>query len=120
MQIELDQQLLGIESKPVVADGKPMTLRSAMVNATMTESPKEISSGEDKFKRFCLADRIQRAVGALDLDAADVKMIRERVGILYFPAVVGPVWLMLDAAAAAGVAGIKAKKKIKPKSAALE
>ena len=56
----------------------------------------EKTTGEERFKRYVLAERIHNAENSIDLDDADIELIKTRIGILYLPSVVGPSWRMLD------------------------
>jgi len=80
---------------PVVA-----TVAKACVTALTATLPGEGQlSGEEKFKRFLLAQRI---VGTPDLDLAaeDIVLLKRLIGTAYPPLVVGRVWEVLDPASA--------------------
>ena len=57
--------------------------------------PDEQASGEEKFKRYQLAERIS-AAGPQDVSVEEVALIKRLIGKGYPPMVVGPAWLALE------------------------
>jgi hypothetical protein len=91
----------GLDGKPImIPDGKgkqeALTLNTACVNAleTSLEEDRQMP-GEAKFKLDELAHKIYNKNG-VSLTAEEVVLIKQRVGKLYNPLVVGAVWRILD------------------------
>ncbi len=75
-------------------DGKAVdaTVRMAMVNAIL--SPVEKESGIDKVKKYELAKKIY-ASDEVDLNEDEIKLIKERIGEVYAPIIVGQIFELL-------------------------
>lgn len=96
MKIDFSQKLTGFDGKIITDPDGELTLSRAAIGALMNEN-QEKTTGEERFKRFILAERIHNAKDSLDIDDADIELIRTRIGILYLPSIVGPAWRLLDA-----------------------
>lgn len=70
-----------------------MTLRSACVQALT--APNENQTGDEKFKNFCLAQRITERDNVA-LSAEEITNLKALTGAIFIPIVVGRVWEMLD------------------------
>ncbi len=71
----------------------PMTVRSALIQAlTSTE---ESQTGQQRYNSFRLAQRTHENDNP-HFKAEDVKFIKDAVGKVFFPIVVGVVWDILD------------------------
>jgi len=68
-------------------------LRTALVNAIL--SPVQNETGMDKVKKYELAKRIH-SKDEVELSKDDIELIKERVGELYVPLVVGQIFDKLD------------------------
>jgi hypothetical protein len=77
------------------ADGAGLTLGTVAINALLGTYPDEQTSGEEKFKRYQLAERISTA-GAQEVSVEEVALIKRLIGKGYPPMVVGPAWLALE------------------------
>ena len=91
-----EQPITETEAGP---DGKPkivnLTLSRVAVNAVLGSLPEDREiSGEQKLKRFLLAQKILNAEVELELE--DVKLIKDRVGKVFGPLIVGRAFLLLD------------------------
>jgi len=69
------------------------TVRVVLVNAVL--SPVQKESGMDKMKKYGLAQRIFRD-DEIELSAEDIVLLKERIGELYAPLVVGQLFQMLE------------------------
>ncbi len=89
------KQLNGQPIQDVGTDGKatPATVRHVLVNALM--QPKEKDLGMEKMKKYELATRIFKN-DSVELDANEVAMLKNLVGELFAPLVVGQVWNLLE------------------------
>ena len=88
--------------KPVIVNGKPLieksvevTLRNVCCEALLAVFPNENEMGEQKLKRWILAEEIHTH-NTVDLQAEDISLLKKRIGEGFGPAVVGPAWKMLD------------------------
>ncbi len=96
--INFNQVLVGLDGKPMVspAGSGDLTLGEAAVNALLGSAPNDTNpTGVEKLKRYELARRIFRNSDAI-LSLDDITLIRDRIGIIYAPAVVGVTWAVLD------------------------
>ncbi|MGH2505891.1 MAG: hypothetical protein ACRDHZ_00490 [Ktedonobacteraceae bacterium] len=101
--IDFTKVLLGSDEKPILqqqTDPKvkpePTTLGDVAIGAltTLTQDDQRLT-GEEKFKMDVLARKIYHAKSAA-LTVDDIKLIKDRIGKLYFPNVVGAAWRLLD------------------------
>jgi hypothetical protein len=109
MKIDVTQQLLELDGTPMVtgkqicrtcgqgvSDKEPLTVRWAATKAlTATFRDEPSLPGDEKVARFHLALKVTRE-DQLDLKAEDVVLIKQLVGKMYGPVVVGQVWSILD------------------------
>ena len=77
--------------------GEAFTLRDATVVALDSVFPDEAKmEGKEKYRLGHLASRIYGAKEAINLEAADVALIKERIGKAYGPRIVAEAWDLLD------------------------
>lgn len=100
MKVNFDTTLLTLDGKVVKSDvdGKKVsaTLKSICVNVLMVSNPREKDlGGEEKLKRYELARKIN-AGGEIEVSAEDVALLKELVGYLYGPLVVGNVYSLFE------------------------
>lgn len=101
MKIDFSVKLISLKGEPLEKldnDKKKvqMTLSDACADAllAMLETDRA-ESGKEKYKRWQLASKIIVS-SEVDLDTDDISFIKERVGKLYGPATVGPVFNLLE------------------------
>ncbi|MGD0799004.1 MAG: hypothetical protein ABR910_14905 [Acidobacteriaceae bacterium] len=97
---DFTQVLVGIDGKPLQnGDARttaPLTLGDAAVNALESQTPDDLkSSGADKFKLDELARKVYRN-SDVTLSVEEIAAIKERIGKVYGPMVVGAAWRILD------------------------
>ena len=101
---DLNRALKTLDGKPI-PDGRPvekgedfvaLTLKDVCMNALLAFDPNGKMTGKDKFERYSTAVKLQEAETEVELGAEDVVKIKECVGILYSPLIVGQVWNMLE------------------------
>jgi hypothetical protein len=91
-----------LSGKPIQeSETSLLTLRSAIVKALAFEHAPEQGrpqvSGEDRFKRWSIANKVQNAGESVELTAEEVALIKKQVGDAFLMVVVGPVWSLLEA-----------------------
>ena len=99
MVIDTQALLINVmDGKPLLsADGKTaVTLGSVCVEAllAMLEDDRKMS-GAQKMKNWELAERIAKG-GVVKASAEEVSLLKDRIGVMYGPAVVGPAFTLLD------------------------
>ncbi len=87
--------------KPIKKNGKTklvqMTLGDACAEALLglNESDRT-ENGKSKWERWQLASRILKSTKPIKITAEETAKIKERVGKMYGPVVVGPVYELLE------------------------
>lgn len=95
-----DTPFLDFEGNPVVEDGKEVLLRSLVINAIQQSSDTNSSSGEEKYARFKLIEKIMNVLGGegTEVSAEDIVTIKKCVGSsTYTPLAVGRIFDLLEA-----------------------
>ena len=95
MLVDFDQVLVTFEGVPLSDTGKIVTLGRICGNAVAAAPPDDRSTGEQKHKRFKLAETAFRG-GDVEMSAEDVAMFKEWIGKAYAPMVVGQAYEMLE------------------------
>lgn len=105
MTINFSRVLIGLNGQPIPCDesGRPTTLRDVAMVALATDVRDERSTGAEKFQRWQLAQRITQ--GQDIVSVSDAKLIKERIGLVYNTAIVGPAWAAVEGDAPAGEQG---------------
>ena len=97
MKLNVNETLKTLNGEVIkdVVNGEAVeaTLRTALVNAIL--SPVEKETGMDKVKKYELAKRVH-SQDEVELSPDDVELVKERVGELYVPLVVGQIFDKLD------------------------
>jgi hypothetical protein len=98
MKLNVNQVLTQYNGQPMmdVDNGKTIeaTVKLALVNAVA--SPVQSDKMIDKIRKDELAIRIYKADPEVELTAEDVVLIKERVGEMYAPVIVGQIVRMLN------------------------
>ena len=96
MILDMTQKLTDLDGKVLKEGDEDVILRKACVNALMAVLPKDNDkTGDQKLAIFSLAKRITDE-DTPDLAVEDLALIKERVGTAFGPAIVGPVFPMLN------------------------
>ncbi len=100
LAVDFSQKIKAIDGGSLTdGEGKKqpdITLKTIATSSLLAAFPDEASlSGEDKFKRWQLASKIQ-SDKTDDLSIDDLALIKKLVAKFYTPLVVGQAWLMLD------------------------
>jgi hypothetical protein len=98
MVVRVDQKLIDLDGQEMKdAKNVPATLGSILVEVLLVQLEDEKNlSGEEKLKRWELAFRIKKATSECEMSVGDIALAKKLVGKAYSPAVVGPVWNMLE------------------------
>jgi hypothetical protein len=97
MKVDVTEKLVSMEGcviKDTDGNGNAIdaTVKLAIVNALL--SPVQSEKGVDKIKKYELAKKVY-ASDEVDLDENEIKLIKERVGDLYTPLIVGRIFELL-------------------------
>lgn len=98
----LDAVINDLEGKPIMGSEKPLTFRTAMVQALSHEAPpnprtgEQSETGESRFRRWNIASKIQNANDEVELSVEDVSLVKTKVGEAFVMVVVGPVWTLIE------------------------
>lgn len=96
MKINFNIELKDMDGKPIMeTKDKPLLLDKVCVNAVLSEIPDEKTTGEQKLQRFQLAKKIYGA-GEIDVTAEEIVLLKDKIGKLYLPLVVGQVFEILE------------------------
>lgn len=106
MRVNLGKVLQGLDGKELhvqeVKDGKvidtdrKLTLRVVCTEALMLNNPQAMVTGEEKFKRYQLATKINLADDEVELKAEDIAKLKTLIGESYGTLVVGRAYDLLD------------------------
>lgn len=102
MQIDFSKQLFALDGVTVLKEptltgdnsGAPLTLRSVATNSLLMREEK--TTGEEYYKRYKLAGRIQESKGPIDLKAEEITLIKSLIPVGYNPIVIGRAYDLLD------------------------
>ena len=97
MKRDFSTALVGLgDAKLVDGEGVALTLASVAVSALMgTYQDEQGITGEEKFKRYQIAQRLSSA-GTQEVTAEEVALIKRLIGKAYTPMVVGPAYIALE------------------------
>ncbi len=97
MKRDFQQPIVNLEGKPLKdEDGKPVTLCSVALNALLASIPNDIVTGEAKAKRYALALKINDHPGDVNVTAEELTLLKEQIGKIYAPLVVGRAYDLLE------------------------
>jgi hypothetical protein len=96
MKVNFKQEIKTIGGKDVVREGtnEKLTLADVAINALLSLEDK--TSGEEKFKRYALSKKIHENTNSVDLKVEEITLIKEMIGKIYAPLIVGQTWDMLE------------------------
>lgn len=100
MAVDLKAPIKQVDGKAFdLVEGKPVTLGSIAKVALLSTYPDDQqTSGEQKFKRWQLAAKIEAGDGNLSIE--EIKLLKDLIGKSFGAPVVGPAWQILDPAGA--------------------
>ncbi len=95
MKVNFKETFKDIEGKEILDGGKVTTLRVVAINALMAAYTDEQNlSGEDKLKRWKIAQRIHS--DEEDFSVEEIALIKKLVGKAYNTLIVGQAYEMLE------------------------
>lgn len=97
MKIDMTQKLVDFRGKPVIEKEKT-TLGDAAIKALMAITADEKPDGAESFKNYQLADKVHDNAEC-ELTVEETAKIKERIGMVFGPAIVGPAYLLIEKAA---------------------
>ena len=101
MEIDFGQNMKSLDKKTVLEEGpegkkEPMTLRYVSIMSLMYIDQQHKIGGPEKMKRYSLALKIQDTKDPVKVDAANIVLLKEVIGDIYGPLVVGQAYKMLE------------------------
>lgn len=116
MEVDFSQKLIGYDGKPVKsrdeetstdAEGKEVRkvvekeidLKTVCINSLMFFDQRENLTGDDKFRRHRLANKIYESAKekkAVTIAAENIVLLKQQIAKVYSPLVVGPAFEILD------------------------
>lgn len=93
MQINVLAELKNIDGSPI--EGQSVTIRNVLMTALLATSAADEPDGEEKFKRYQLAQRIQ-SLESIELTAEEAAKLKRLVGIGYGVVVIGQIYPLLN------------------------
>ena len=95
MKINLDAEIQDLEGKVVQLEGKAFTLKKICVESLLNTSDAATVNGEEKMKRFLLAEKLWLG-GVQDLAVEEITKIKELIGKCYATLAVGKAFKLLN------------------------
>ncbi len=102
MKIDFTQKLVNLRGKPLKHNDKDdkevqTTLRDVCSEAMLAVTDKDKNEGgKARYERWELAGKIINTGNVVELKTEEISTIKERVGMIYGPAIVGPVYDLLE------------------------
>jgi hypothetical protein len=94
MNINPEQKLTDIKGEELKDKDKSVYAKDIMVNALLVNDEK--AEGTDKMERFLLAKKVSQATNEISLKAEEIVLIKEMVGKVYSPLIVGQIYELLE------------------------
>lgn len=96
MLVDVSNELKQLNGQPLMdnvnGEAVVVTFKDVIANALL--SPVQKEQGVDKIRKYELAKKVYDG-GKVDLNEEEIKLIKDRVGDVYPPIVVGPVFELL-------------------------
>jgi hypothetical protein len=95
MKIKMNQELIGIDGKPIVnCDMPPMKLKEVCINSLL--SPTEGDDEKKKFERWEIYKKLRDAQNEVELTIEDLASIKKCIGKFQPPLILGQCFEMLE------------------------
>lgn len=100
MKVDFSLTLKRMDGEPIPkskTDKAPTILQDVAVEALLSFDPQKPCKGKEKMDRWSIATKIYQANGnAVNLESEEIAKIKELVGDIYGPLIVGQAWNMLE------------------------
>ena len=109
MKIRIDKILKDFDDKPIIkspevkdSEGKVIekevlfSVKEACMTALVNWQPSEKVAGDEKFRRFELAVKVKAAKTEIDVSVEEIALVKQLIGDLFSPIVVGQAWNALE------------------------
>lgn len=97
MIINCNQLLKAVDGTILARNQTPLELKTVLCEALMASYKEEQDlGGDEKHKRFKLSQKIFRSKEPINISAEEIVIIKRLVGLIYSPAIVGPVFDLLE------------------------
>lgn len=97
MKVDFGKVLTTLNGEPIKDEKEgDVTLGLVSVNALLGGKPQETASGQEKLKRFKLAEKISGTKGEVDVTAEDVSLLKDLIGTGFGTIIVGRALAMLE------------------------
>ena len=104
MELDLNQVLKSLNGSDITSppeeggeERKPFLMRTVCINALLEPRPEDKNlTGEKKVKRYHLAMEIYKTKGKIDLSIDDIKLLKDLIGKMPSPLIVGQAFNILD------------------------
>ena len=104
MELNLNQALRSLNGSDILSpleegeeERKPFLMRTVCINALLEPHPEDKNlTGEKKAKRYHLAMEIYKTKGKIDLSIDDIKLLKDLIGRMPSPLIVGQAFNILD------------------------
>lgn len=96
MKINFDTTLIHLDGTKLKVKDADMSLKFAATEALMQIAESDrTASGEAKYKRYELAVKVN-AGGEVEITPEEAALLKQRIGEIFGPAVVGPAYKLLN------------------------
>lgn len=98
MKVNVDKVLLDLEGKEILrSDNSPMKIKELVIQSlTILNKDDEKMTGDERYKLFDIAQRITKDASSVDLKSEEIALIKQRIGVMFQPLVVGRVYDVLE------------------------
>lgn len=97
MKVDFREKLLSLKDIPLKDGNEELTLGLVCINILLANLPSEKEiDGKEKFKRFKLAQKIDKADNKITINAEEVVLLKNLIGKAYSPLVVGRAYQILE------------------------
>lgn len=111
MKIDFDKEIVDLDGKPI-KETRQMVREDGVVVTMETDEIRTLKSvcrfalswtfndekveGDEKFKRFSLAERIVTATGPIDVKVEEIALLKSLIGKAFGPVIVGRAYQILE------------------------
>ncbi len=97
MKIDITQAIPDIKLNPIkTQSGEPWTLKEALATACLGTYQGDNPTGDEKYKRWKLANKIEAANTEVELAAEEVVLLKKLSGAVFPTLSAGAIWSMLE------------------------